>query len=65
MMLYIRMALYALFAGLAGAAIGDFEAATGTYTITVDQLLEIIGPIVGFIATFIASRVAKKRGGAT
>lgn len=65
MILYIRMVLYAIFAGLAGAEIGAFEASSGTYTVSVDELAYLIVPIVGYAATFAASRIAKARGGKT
>ncbi len=64
-MLYIRMILYAVFAALAGMQIGSFDAAGGTFTVSADQLAGIIAPLVGYVVTFLASRYAKIRGGAT
>lgn len=64
-MLYLRMLFYAIFAGLAGAAIGDFDSFSGVYSISIEQVVDVVGPMVGFVVTFIFSRVAKVRGGAT
>lgn len=57
----IRMALYAVFAGLAGYSIGEFSDA-GVYSISVDQLLELALYAIGYAATFLMSRYAKMRG---
>lgn len=65
MMLFIRMALYALSAGLAGYGIGTYDAGAGTLTFQIDQLAEVIAGAGAFLATFAASRIAKARGGAT
>ncbi len=65
MMLFVRMALYALSAGMAGYGIGTYDAGAGTLTFQIDQLAEVIAGAVAFIATFAASRIAKRRGGAT
>ena len=63
--LYIRMVLYFLFAGLAGFGIGQYDAQAEIYSISVDQTVALIAPILGFVGTFISSRIAKGRGGAT
>lgn len=65
MALVLRMALYAIFAGLAGAEIGSFSEATGDYTINVADVLDLLMWAGGFLATFIGSRWAKARGGKT
>jgi len=65
MMLFIRMVLYALSAGLAGYGVGTYDATAGTLTLHLDQLAEIIAGAGAFLATFAASRIAKARGGAT
>ena len=65
MMLYIRMALYAAFAGLAGMGYGEMSADGAHFSVSIDMLAEVIGGTIGFVGTFIASRIAKARGGAT
>lgn len=65
MMLLVRMVLYALSAGLAGYGIGTYDAGAGVYSVSLDQLSEVIAGAGAFIATFVASRIAKRRGGAT
>ena len=62
--LVIRMILYAVFAGLAGAGIGTLDA-TGDYTVNIDDLVTIVIGAVGYLGTFAASRFYKSRGGAT
>ena len=65
MMLYIRMGLYAAFAGLAGMGYGEMSADGGSFTVSISQTAEIVGGALGFGGTFVASRIAKARGGAT
>ena len=65
MSLYIRMVLYALSAGAAGYGLATFDPTTGTVTIQLDTLAQVLGGIATFVGTFIASRVAKRNGGAT
>lgn len=65
MMLLVRMVLYALSAGLAGYGIGTYDAGAGVYSVSLDQLSEVITGAGAFVATFAASRIAKRRGGAT
>lgn len=65
MMLLIRMALYALSAGLAGYGIGTYDTDAGTLTLQLDQMAEVITGAATFVGTFWVSRMAKRRGGAT
>lgn len=64
MFLIIRMMLYAIFAGLAGAGIGSLEP-SGDFTVNVDDVATIAVSVAGYIGTFWASRWAKARGGVT
>ena len=63
--LAIRMILYALGAGAAGAGLGSFDNETGNLTVNLDDLAVVIGGALTFAGTFVASRVAKARGGKT
>lgn len=65
MMLYVRMALYAVFAGLAGMGFGEMSADGSSFTVSINQTAEIVGGALGFAGTFVASRIAKARGGDT
>lgn len=65
MALAIRMALYAVFAGLAGAEVGSFNDATGDYTVNAETVADLLIYAGGFLATFLGSRWAKARGGKT
>ena len=65
MMLFVRMALYALSAGAAGYGFGTYDADAGTLTLNLDQVASIIGGAATFLGTFWTSRVAKARGGKT
>ena len=65
MMLYIRMALYALVAGPTGMGIGEMSADGAHFTLSIDLLAEVIGGAIGFVGTFVVGRIAKRRGGAT
>ena len=65
MTLYIRMALYFAFASMASAGLIDFDDASGTVSFTVDSLVLGISGLVGYLVTFWASRIAKRKGGAT
>lgn len=65
MMLLVRMVLYALSAGLAGYGIGTYDAGAGVYSVSLDQLSEIVAGALGFLGTFWVSRIAKRRGGKT
>lgn len=65
MMLFVRMVLYAISAGLAGYGIGAHDAVAGVYSINLDQLSQIVAGAAGFLGTFWVSRIAKRRGGKT
>ncbi len=65
MMLYIRMGLYAIFAGLAGMGYGELSADGARFTVSIDTMAELVGGSAGFVGTFVVSRIAKSRGGAT
>ena len=65
MSLYIRMALYLVFGVLAGQGLIVFDQSAGTVTFRVEDLALLASGGVGFVATFIASRVAAMRGGKT
>lgn len=65
MFLYIRMALYFAFSWMAGLGYGEMDQAGGTFTISLDQSAQVLAGIGGFVATFIASRIAAARGGKT
>ena len=63
--LLIRMCLYLIFAGLAGAGIGSFEDASGQYSVNADDLVTVIIGLIGYVGTFVSSRWAKRNGGVT
>ena len=65
MTLYIRMALYLVFGVLAGQGLVIFDADAGTVTFKVDDLMILGTAMAGFVGTFITSRFAKAKGGAT
>jgi len=65
MKLYIRMVLYALSAGAAGAGFASFDAEARTLTVNLDDLGVILSGAVVYLGTFGWSRVEKKRGGET
>ena len=65
MALYIRMALYLVFGVLAGQGLVVFDQEAGTVTFRVEDLAVIVTSLVGYAATFWASRLAKRKGGAT
>ena len=64
-MLYIRMFLYFLSAALAGQGVAVFDAEAGTLTFQIDSLAQLLTGVTTFAGTFVTSRVAKARGGAT
>ena len=64
-MLYLRMFLYLVFGVLAGQGLVVFDAASGTVTFKVEDLLTLGGALAGFVGTFAASRIAAARGGKT
>ena len=65
MTLYIRMALYLVFGVMAGQGLVIFDADAGTVTFKVDDLLIVGTALAGFVGTFLTSRIAKAKGGAT
>ncbi len=65
MMLYIRMALYLVSGLLAGQGLAIFDADAGTVTLKIEDLAVALSGLLTFAGTFLASRVAKSRGGKT
>ncbi|UWR36134.1 hypothetical protein [Sulfitobacter sp. W074] len=65
MALAIRMILYAASAFIAGLGWASFDEAAGTITVNIDDIVTIIAGALTFAGTFIASRLAKARGGKT
>lgn len=65
MALYIRMGLYLVFGVIAGNGLGVYDQAAGTITFNVNDLEPLVTGLVGYGATFIWSRFAKKAGGKT
>ncbi len=65
MALYIRMALYAIFAGLAGMGYGELSPDGARFSVSIDALAEILVGAIGFAGTFAVSRIAARRGGKT
>jgi uncharacterized membrane protein len=65
MFLYVRMILYFVFSAFSGTGIAIYDSAAGTITFQIDDLARLITGIVGFVATFVASRIASARGGKT
>lgn len=65
MMLYIRMALYLVSGLLAGQGLAIFDADAGTLTLKIEDLAVALSGLAAFAGTFLASRVAKVRGGKT
>ncbi len=60
--LYIRMGLYFIFAAAASQGLVEFDKDTGEVTFLVDDVVLVITGIVGYLATFWTSRIAKKQG---
>ena len=65
MTLFIRMGLYFVFGNLAALGYLHFDQVTGIVTIEVNNLAPTLIGVAGYAGTFVWSRVAKKRGGAT
>lgn len=63
--LYIRMALYFVFAGLASQGLVEFDEATREVTFKLDDLAIGAAGVAGYLVTFFGGRWAKKRGGNT
>ncbi|MGB1214775.1 MAG: hypothetical protein ACPG4X_15525 [Pikeienuella sp.] len=64
-MLAIRMLLYAVFAAMANEGLLLFDADAGTVTLKIEDIMLFGAGVVGYIGTFVTSRYAKARGGAT
>lgn len=65
MTLFIRMGLYFIFGNLAALGYLQFDQITGTVTIEVNNLAPTLIGGAGYLATFVWSRIAKRKGGAT
>lgn len=65
MALYLRMALYYLFASLSGTGWLEWDAVNKTVLISVDDMVPALMGGLGFLGTFFASRVSAARGGKT
>lgn len=65
MALFIRMILYPIFSALAVEGLVLFDAATGSVTFKIDDIILVIVGIVGYLGTFVAGRWAKAKGGLT
>ncbi|WP_043827923.1 hypothetical protein [Cereibacter sphaeroides] len=63
--LSIRMALYFVFSFLAGQGLVVFDAPSGRVTFDLESVAVLLTGLAGFAVTFVASRVAKARGGKT
>jgi hypothetical protein len=63
--LYLRMVLYLVSGVIAGQGLAIFDAEAGTITFRIDDLVTVAGGAATFVATFLSSRVAKAKGGAT
>jgi len=64
-MLYVRMFLYLVFGAMAGQGLVIFDADTGDVSFNIEDVMTLAQGLVGFVATFASSRVAKSNGGAT
>lgn len=65
MLLYLRMLIYVLAVPVAAYLGGTYDAATAQLCINLDTAIDMIGGFVVVVVTFLSSRVAKARGGAT
>lgn len=65
MTLYIRMFLYLIFGWLAGQGFILMDDINGTISVRVDDISLMLSGLLGFIGTYIGSRIAKARGGKT
>lgn len=63
--LFIRMVLYAVLPFIGGLGFATFDENSMTLTINVEQLTILLGTGASFLATFIAGRFAKSKGGTT
>lgn len=65
MALLVRMVFYYVFAALSGAGWLHFDPIEGVATIRLDELGPALVGGAGFAATYVWSRIAKRRGGKT
>lgn len=65
MALFIRMALYFALSAVGSISWLDWDPTVGTLTVHVEGLAVALPAYAGFIATFVWSRVVKRKGGAT
>lgn len=65
MALYLRMMLYLLGGFLAGQGLAIYDAEAGTITFHVESLATALSGVALHVGTFVVSRIAKSRGGAT
>lgn len=65
MALFIRMALYFVLAGAGTVSWLDWNPTTGILSVHVEGLAVALPTYAGFVATFLFSRIAKRRGGQT
>lgn len=61
----VRMALYLISGVAAGYGWAAFDPEAGTLTLHLDALAQALGGLLTFVATFVASRWVKRRGGQT
>ena len=59
------MVLYFFFASLSSQGVDVYDPQTGIISFHIEELVTVLTGLGGFIATFLGSRWAKKRGGAT
>ena len=65
MTLYIRMGLYFLFAALSSQGLVVFDQDAGSVTFSIEDVTLILSGALGFLVTYVTSRIAKARGGKT
>ncbi|MDH2326021.1 hypothetical protein QCN27_03980 [Cereibacter sp. SYSU M97828] len=63
--LVVRFILFPLLGALAAAGIGVIDDANGTFTIHIENAVQVISAAVLYGLTIVWSRIAKKRGGKT
>lgn len=64
-MLAIRMVIYLLTGVLVGQGLAVYDAEAGTVTFRIEDLPLALSGLAAFVGTFVTSRIAKARGGAT
>lgn len=65
MTLIIRMVLYFVLASVGTISWLDWDPVTGILSVHVEGAAQAIVAYAGFVATFVVSRIAKRRGGKT